>query len=698
MLHIMKKKNKWDFAGYVTRNDIQCSDGLVIKQDAFSGSTNRTVPLVWQHDYNSPSNVLGLIELENKKDGVYGYGVFNDTENAQDAKILVQHGDVNAMSIGAKGIRKDGNNVVSGEIYEVSLVLKGANPGAVIEHTIQHSAYGDFESEDQAIIHTGLEQTLMHGYDEEEEQLSYTEVLDTLTEEQAAVVAVALEEGVDSLNEEGLDILASLSDEQLEAVDALEEVMDELDDEESDDEDDNIIDINDYQNGIDNEDEDSIDEAIAQGMYLEGDDTLKHNAFANGNYYGGEEEYLTHSDLDVMVEAAAEGKSSSLAGVLQANGLDIDIKHGLTGIDILFPQPTEQKGIQVYNPQALNVDKIMSMFYKSPMSRIKNIFADISEEQARARGYIKGNEKFDSIEELFFRETTPGTILRRTKIDRDDIIDIQERGIDVVAFLQRVQQAKLQEEIVRAAFFGDGRPKMVGGQKNPDKISELHVRPIATDADLFTIKVTTQNWSTVVDSVIHAIPAYQGSGSPSLFINPFDLAKLKTLKDNNGRYLFASSMDSNQVPNNANIAAYFMCSEVIEYREMPIGNLIIGNLNDYAFGVGKGGQVASFNQFDIDFNQEKYLIETRVSGAIQTPKSFILVTVSEAGEANTDMLDFNPTGLRQHPTFTANSDSEEVPGKRYASAHGNDENTNKVSPKGSKPTNTESVTTKPVGQ
>lgn len=662
-----------DFAGWVTKNDILCSDGVTIKHGAFAGSDNKRVPLVWQHDYNSPSNVLGSIELHHRDEGVYGLGYFNDTDTALDAKKLLQHGDLNAMSIGAKGIRKNGNDVIHGEIYEVSLVLKGANPGAVIEHVMQHSAYGTFESDDQAIINTGIEQDLLHADIESEEEndmdMTVGDVLDTLTQEEMDVLNIALEEGQDALTPEQQEIINGLSDDQIEAVNIYAQAIEDEESEEDDSEDyddEEYEDEEEYEE--DNSDYEEIDDNIDHSFDYQGDDTLKHNAFNSGAGY--QEDVLTHTDVDVMVQAAVEGKASSLASVLQANGVEVDLQHGLTNIDILFPQPVENKGIQVYNPSALNVDKIMGSFFKTPMSRIKNIFADITEETARARGYIKGNEKLDSIEALFFRETTPGTVIRRTKIDRDDILDIQEKGIDVVAFLQKVQQAKLQEEIVRAAFLGDGRPLMKDGSPNPDKISELHIRPIVKDDDLFTIKVKTQNFATLVDSVVSALPAYQGSGSPSLFINPFDLAKLKTQKDQNGRYLYAPSMDNNQVPNNANIAAYFMCKEVVEYRELPIGTMIIGNLSDYAFGVGKGGQVASFNQFDIDFNQEKYLIETRLSGAIQTPKSFIVVTVEEPGDADLSSLEFSSKGLRKDPSFTTNSDPNEKPGARYASKHG----------------------------
>ena len=643
---------KFDFAGYVTKNDIQCSDGVTIRHAAFINNDGTTVPLVWQHDYSSPSNTLGHIELHHMDDGVWGEAYLNQTAKARDAMELIRHGDINSFSIGARGIQKNGQDVIHGEIYEVSLVLKGANPGARIEHVLTHSAYGDHYDDEQGVIYTGLETNFLLHSDEEEEEDTYMktvgEVLETLTPEQEAAVELALTEGVDALNEDGLNLLESLNSDQLAAIEMVAEAMGDIDED---------------------EDEDAEDDTIEQSYGLEGEDILKHNAF----YGASNNDVLTHSDVNTIVQAAVDGKAQSLAATLHANGMtSIDLKHGLAGIDILFPQTETQKGIQVYNPGALNVEKIMGMFHKTPTSRVKNIFADISEETARARGYIKGNEKLDSISSLFFRETTPGTVIRRTKIDRDDIIDIRDNGIDVIQFLQKVQYSKLQEEIVRAAFIGDGRPVMLNGVRNPDKISEDHIRPITKDEDLFVIRTQAQYWADAVDNVIKTFPAYQGSGRPSLFINPYDLATLQTLKDKNGRYLYGASMDRNAVPSPDSIAAYFRCSEVVEYRDLPIGTIIIGNLVDYSFGMSKNGQIATFEQFDIDFNLEKYLIECRLSGAIQTPKSFIVLTIKHPDVVDTTALEFSRDGLKQLPSFTTNTDSTEKPGAKYASKHGED--------------------------
>ena len=411
--------------------------------------------------------------------------------------------------------------------------------------------------------------------------------------------------------------------------------------------------------------------SVAHNIFEEGEDYfMKHNAFQSYDQYNS----FYEDDVDTIIQSAIDGRASSLAGVFIDNGIGaeqgVTLQHGIQNIDVLFPETKLQKGIQVYNPVGRNVEKMLAAFSKSPMSRIKNIYADITEDEARARGYIKGNQKLESIEKVFYRETTPHTVIRKTRMDRDDIIDIEENGIDIIQFKKATQRAKLQEELVRAAFIGDGRQAFVGGQKNPEHIDPEHVRPIITDDDLYTIKVTSANWKSVVDDVQMILPVYQGSGSPSLFINPFDLAKLKTLKTANGSYLYGGSADANRIPTNDQIAAYFGCTEVVDYYPLPQGQFVIGNLSDYVFGTSKGGQVATFEQFDIDFNQQKYLTEVRVSGAIQTPKSFIVVNVTDKAEntAGANALKFTTTGLKDTPSFTVDSAKDGTkPGPKYAS-------------------------------
>lgn len=653
-------RKKADFAGWVTKNDIRCSDGVTIRHDAFRQSNGAQVPIVWQHDYSSPSNVLGYMILQHRDEGVYGYGYLNDTDHAQDTRTLLKHGDLNAMSIGARGIRKNGNDVIHGEIYEVSLVLKGANPGAVIEHVMLHSAYGTEEYEsDRGIIHTGITQELLHSDEEVDEEKegrmsrSYEELLEGLTEEEIATLVGGVVEDI----AEAIDAEDEEAQNELE-INGLDEDadFDEEDDSDYDSEEDGFESEDGYSEGDDSADAgDSVSHSI-----FEGEDILKHNQFQ------GATAGVTQQELDTLLHSAIAGNAPTLAGVLRANGVltDDSIQHGLVGMETLFPQPATNGGLNVYNPSGLNIDKIMGQFGKSPLPRVKNLFANLTEDEARARGYIKGNQTLDSIEEVYFRETTPGSIHRRETIDHDDLIDLQDGGFAAVNFIQQVQTAKFKEEIVKAAFLSDGRDLTLStGKRNPEKISELHIRPILKDHPLFTINVTSATFKTAVDDVIKkAFPAYQGSGKPSLYINPFDLAKLKTLKDGNGRYLYAPSMDNNQVPGNANIAAYFMCDEVVEYRALPQGTFVIGNLADYQFGMSPNGQIATFDSFDIDFMQHKYLMHARLSGAIVTPKSFIVVKVTDPEATEETAVNFDSTGLNTKPTWTVQTDPTEVKG------------------------------------
>lgn len=662
----MKPQN-YDFAGYVTKNDIQCSDGVIIQQNAFKGNDGMKVPLVWNHNYNSISNVIGHILLHNNSEGVYGYGYLNDTEHGQDAKELIRHGDLWAMSIGAHRIQKNGNFVTHGEIYEVSLVLKGANRGALIEHKLTHSDNGsDSFDESSGIIYTGLENTILQHKDQGENNMSKTvgDVLDTLNEDQTEVVLQGLKHGFESLSDEDDEVLETLTDDQVHAVAAVITEAGSIEDAEADAEL--------YGEGDEGGEGSGDGASVAHNIFEEGEDYfMKHNAFQSYDQYNS----FYEDDVDTIIQSAIDGRASSLAGVLIDNGIGaeqgVTLQHGIENIDVLFPETKLQKGIQVYNPVGRNVEKMLASFGKSPMSRIKNIYADITDDEARARGYIKGNQKLESIEKVFYRETTPHTVIRKSRMDRDDIIDIEENGIDIIQFKKATQRAKLQEELVRAAFLGDGRQaRLTDGTKNPEHIDPEHVRPIVTDDDLYSIKVTSANWKSVVDDVQMTLPVYQGSGSPSLFINPFDLAKLKTLKNADGQYIYGGSVDANRIPTNDQIAAYFGCTEVVDYYPLPQGTFVIGNLADYVFGTSKGGEVATFEQFDIDFNQQKYLTEVRVSGAIQVPKAFIVVKVTDKAEntAGEEALKFKHTGLKDTPSFTVDSAKDGTkPGPKYAS-------------------------------
>ena len=689
----MKPQN-YDFAGWVTKNDLKCSDGVTIRHGAFSGLSGEKVPLVWQHSYSQPGDTIGYILLHSNDQGVYGYGYLNETERGQDAKELLRHGDVNQMSIGARKIQKSGQDVIHGEIYEVSLVLKGANPGAVIEEVLTH---GDGQVGDEIFITTGLTQDLLkHSNSEEKQMATIGEVIDTLTEDQAEVVTNMLENGVESLTPEDAEVIETLSDEQAMAINIIQSVAGEIEEDELansslddfepvDDEDEEVEELEESE---DESEEESDEEADTDEEEIEHSGVdMKQNHF---NQNGIEEQdTLTHAAqiADVAVrEAASIGSGSIKAALAGVDSSGEFLQHGISNIDILFPAAQLQKGIQAYNPNAKNVETILNKFGAVSSPNVKNIYADLTEEQARARGYIKGNEKLNQrLISLYYRVTTPQTVIHKTAIDRDDVIDIRENGIDAVSFLKQVQAIKFKEELVRAALFGDGREVLKDGKPNVEKIQEEHIRPITKDDDFFTIKVTSADWMSVVDDVIKTIPGYQGSGSPSLIINPFDLAKLRTLKDKDGRYLYGSSGDGNRVATNGDLAAYFGCSEVIEFRDMPQGKFLIGNLNDYVFGQSQGGQVVTFDDFDIDFNQMKYLMEARLSGAIMIPRAFIFVTVTNAEATNEDMLKFRKDALKTKPNWVEKQDK---PGPKYLSKHSDADEAAAASPASGTPGST----------
>ena len=657
-------RNKPDFSGYVTKHNLLCSDGVVILKEAFAGLVDGLkVPLVWQHDYSSISNILGHIILFNRPDGIWGDAYFNNTEQGQNGKRIIEHGDLFSLSIGARGIQKNGNNVINGDIYEVSLVVKGANPGAKIEYAMTHSGA---DGGDRAIIYTGLtfnNEEVHHGMN------TIGDVLLHMDAETSAVVEKFLIEGVDSLTEDEIDLLDTLSDDEIVAVAAIMETVNELEAETDSDEDDSYDEEQEQEtddSGIEEETPETIEQSITE------ENTLKHNAF-DTTKSAQNESVLTHGAVNNIIKQGFEKRVSSLnaymADTLKHNGIEDEavLMHGLNNIDVLFPAAQSDKKINFYNPAGQAVEQMIGKFGVSPLSRIKTLFMDISEEEARARGYIKGNQKLDSIESLLYRETSPFTVMRRTRIDRDDIIDIAENGIDVVAYMKQVQQAKFREEIVRAAILGDGREnRLPDGTRNPDKISEEHLRPIIKHEGLFVIKETAATWSTAVDAAVFAMAAYQGSGAPSLIINPLDLAKLKVLKDADGRYLYSGN---GHAPSDNDIAAHFGATEVIKYVTMPQGQFLIGSLNDYVFGSTKNGEVANFEQFDIDLNQNVYLSEARLSGAILAPKSFIHITVTDA-DVRDDKTKFTADGLKKHPNWStdvAKDVKDKTPGAKYAS-------------------------------
>ena len=553
----------YDFAGWVTKNDIVCADGVVIKHDAFKHNDGEKVPLVWNHDYNNPTNVLGHIILHNMDQGVYGYGFFNKTQEAMNAKEMVKHGDISSMSIGARKIKRRGNDVIHGKIYEVSLVLSGANPGAMIETVVKHSDDGDLESE-EGIIYTG---NLIHSADdiirhEESEGDTKVDKEETKTEETIG------------------DVVATMNDKQKEALYALIGMAVE---------------------GTDAEESDNTKE----------DEKVKHNVFNNDASYINQEEVLVHS-LNHALEFAKENQITlkEAMSYMVENDEGDTLQHGINSIEMLFPEAQQIGGNepQLIRNQHTAYQTILNGVKKSPFARVKSLWADLTEDEARAKGYITGNFKKEEFFSLIKRETYPTTIYKKQKLDRDDIVDITD--FNVVSFLNKEMRFMLEEEIARAILVGDGRD--VG---DDDKINEDRIIPIIKDNEFFTVRKTYTGVDDLPEVVLKAKKEYRGSGSPAMYMDPALLIDLKLRKKENGEYLFG------KVLTDAEIAAELGVSKIVETTWMEGKGILLVNLNDYQVGTNKGGEITNFDDFDIDFNQYKYLTETRLSGALVQPKS-----------------------------------------------------------------------------
>lgn len=590
--------NDYDFAGWVTKNDLLCSDGVVIKHNAFAGNDGAKVPLVWEHVHDDPTNVLGHVILHNRDKGVYGYGYFNGTDQAQHAKNLIEHGDISSMSIAANKIQKQGQDVVHGNIFEVSLVLAGANPGALIEPLMAHGQ----ESNEEAIIHTG---NLLHAADDVEgmdknqgTQIDPT-VLDNLTPDQQEAIGKLLAAAESSA------ALDNLTDDQQAAVEAmLENAYDEADNQPA---------PKPQPQPQPNQNSDNKPTPPANNNQnpddkkQKGDNTMKHNVFS------GEDEgqqTLTHSQLNELVSSAINEKSTLKDAMLE---------HSITNIETLFPEVHDTNMPPAFVRQSnTNADAIVNAAGKSPFSRVRSRFANLTEDEARARGYIKGKEKKEQVFGMLKRETFPQTVYKKQKLDRDDIVDITD--FDVVSWINQEMKFMLTEEIARAVLVGDGRDS-----SSDDKIQEDHIRPIVSDADFFTMKATAKDTGLgLLESVTKSMAEYQGSGTPSMYINPLTLAAIKLTVDGQGRFLYGNG----GFPTDQNIAAMFNVKQVVATSYVPQNAVLIVNLSDYQLGSTKGGEVTTFDDFDIDFNQYKYLIETRLSGALVQPHSALYVTVT----------------------------------------------------------------------
>lgn len=606
-----KQKKTYDFSGYATKVGIKCSDGRTILQDAFAHCDGKKVPLVYQHLHNDPKNVLGHAVLENRPDGVYAYCSLNNTEAGKTAKALVQHGDISALSIYANSLVQKSSNVIHGVIREVSLVLSGANPEAYIDNLAFEHSDGSITTDESeaficagAIIHDGIEiPEVSDNQDSSEESISHAD--DKKDPEDQKTVG----EIFDTLNEEQKTVVYTMIAQALETQDG--------------------------------EDEDEED---VKHSNIKGDETMKKNIFDKDSA-ATEVKGLTRADLRTIFNDARQSQST-LKNAFLAHGYEsisdalADYEHqdevlahaatyGIDNIGYLFPDArTTTNTPQFIKRDTEWVSKVFGAAKHVPFSRIKTVLADITADEARARGYIKGNEKADEVITLLKRTTDPQTIYKKQKLDRDDIIDITD--FDVVVWLRMEMRMMLEEEIARAQLVGDGRQS-----SSDDKIKEDKIRPIATDDAIYTIEIQIPESATtaqMIDEIIKGRKQYKGTGTPAFYTTPDINGDMLLLKDTTGRRLYNTEAD---------LAAGIRAREIIEVpvmenkvvvltpatiTETGLQKRLVGisvNMTDYSLGADKGGSISMFDDFDIDFNQFKYLIETRCSGALTMPHSAI---------------------------------------------------------------------------
>lgn len=592
------KKNTYDFSGWATRNNIKCADGRTIMKDAFKVNDGQTVPLVWMHQHNDPTNVLGHALLENREEGVYAYCSFNSTDSGENAKLLVNHGDVSSLSIYANKLQQEGGNVLHGTIREVSLVLAGANPGAYIDSVIEHSADDVVYLQDDECVFSAHDDHIVIEHSDSSDKK---------------------EEQKEEQKEEKKEEEPKMANESKEKEKTVEDVFNELTEEQK-----NVVyaiigqAVEDAKNGGDDEKDEGEDEE------------MKHNVFDTDER--DDEDVISHSDMMAII---ADGKRY---GSLKESAL----QHGITDIDYLFPEAKELNNPPEFIKRDDDwVSVVMAGVHHTPFSRVKSSFANLTADEARAKGYIKGHQKAEEIISLLKRSTTPQTVYKKQKLDRDDVIDITD--FDVVAWLKREMRMMLDEELARAFLVGDGRLS-----SSDDKIDESHIRPIALDADLFTIKANITNSGTpaqkakaLIQGIIRSYKNYKGSGAPTLFIKEDWLTEMLLLEDTTGRLLYDSQEKLKNVLRVSKIVPVPVFENVTGARGGEFVGLIV-NLKDYNVGADKGGAVSMFDDFDIDYNAQKYLIETRCSGAMVRPYAAIAVELNGASQSTDNDGDVYP--------------------------------------------------------
>lgn len=588
---------KFDFSGWATKNDLTCSDGRTIKHNAFKENDGQRVPLVWQHGHNAVDNVLGHALLENRDEGVYAYCALNDTPAADNAKELVKHGDVKALSIYANRLDQRGADVIHGNIVEVSMVLSGANPGALIDNVaLEHSDGSWTESEEEAIIYSGL--TLSHDSGDTTEDTE----------------SMGKDEAYDEDDLTVADVLETLDDDQRLAVAALiEEISGDVDDDEGFDDEDEEFD-EDY-------DEDYEEDAEHGDS---GGDTLMHSNIFEGDARRNVGPHLSHADEE-QIFAEARMPGMTLRTAVLAHAADYGIKNP----ELLFPDATnldpEPQRVMRENSW---VSRVLQGSKHTPFSRVKTQWSNLTADELRAKGYVKASRKKDVVYEIANRKTEPTTVYNKTKIDRDDVLDITT--FNVVAWMQQNLRYSLEEELARAVLIGDGRQV-----SDENKIKEANIRPIWTDDELFSHKVLIDKDAKtpdIIDAVRRSRKFYKGSGSPVLFTTNGFVCDMLEIKDLNQRYVY----ETKQAVANALNVTDVIEVEVMEGAKREVSgktqNLlgIIVNMQDYTMGSDKGGETSFFEQFDIDFNQQKYLLEARCSGALTKYKSAIVIEKATA--------------------------------------------------------------------
>nr|DAW67103.1 MAG TPA: major capsid protein [Caudoviricetes sp.] len=588
---------KCDFSGYATKNDVRCSDNKVIRHGAFAAYDGKSVPLVWQHQHKDVTNVLGHADLEVREDGVYAYAHLNHSDAGRTAREMVRNGDIKAMSIYATHVKARGNDVVHGELVEVSLVLRGANPGAYIDQvSIQHGDNGD---EIEAVMYTDAQIDFVSHSDEEDEDFEAEETDDVEhAEEEPEADEAESDEDDPTLGE----IFEGMTDQQKTAVYAIVGQIVDADDEEA---------------------EEPVEDTAHSDTTTE--DTMAHQNVFEGSKTE-ELPVLTHADVEQIF---ADAKS---CGSLKEAVLSHADNYGIKQIDTLFPDAKNLWTTPEFIKRKTDwVSSVVGAAKHSPFSRIKTQFADITADEARAKGYIKGNKKKDEVFSLLKRTTSPTTIYKKQKLDRDDILDITD--FDVVTWIRGEMRIMIEEELGRAVLLGDGREA-----SSDDKIKEDCIRPVYKEDTLYAPRVILAKETTtedMLDSIVRAMDDYEGSGNPTWFAAPQVITEILLLKDKMGHRLFSSLSD---------LADYVGVSKIVKVPLMK--NLvrtsnkngkvdalgIIVNMSDYTIGADKGGQLFAAEDFDISFNQYHYLLETRLSGALTKVKSaIILERKQEAG-------------------------------------------------------------------